>query len=168
MLYEIDSKNVNMSTISMKDNHKIQLTNGSAVCDVKFSHKGTLIASCSADKHMCVIDSQGFMKICEKEFESGVSCLCWMKNDQYLLIGDRAGTLHVWNMVQGLIQYQASLHSGKMNVNCYEMNTLNRFYHLQIRYIVLLLGIMKRSLAVVKMIISIVLKSGNSLNYNPF
>ncbi|XP_035795300.1 protein FAN-like isoform X2 [Anopheles albimanus] len=111
LLYEIDSKNVNMPTISTKDNHKIQLTNGGAVCDVKFSRKGTLIAACSDSNHMCVIDSQGFMKICEKEFECGVSCLCWMKNDQYLLIADRTGTVHVWNMVQGLIQYRASLHS---------------------------------------------------------
>uniref|UniRef100_A0A2M4CUC0 Putative neutral sphingomyelinase n=2 Tax=Anopheles darlingi TaxID=43151 RepID=A0A2M4CUC0_ANODA len=111
LLYEIDSKNVQMSAISTKDNHKILVTYGHAVRDVKFSGKGTLIASCSDDKQMCVIDSQSFMKICGREFESSVRCLNWIKNDQYLLIGDHAGTVHVWNMVQGLIQYRASLHS---------------------------------------------------------
>uniref|UniRef100_A0A182W5G0 WD repeat-containing protein 55 homolog n=1 Tax=Anopheles minimus TaxID=112268 RepID=A0A182W5G0_9DIPT len=111
LLYELDSRTIHKPTSYTRDNHKLLQTHRGAVCEVKFNDKGTLIASCGEDRIIYVTDADSTMTICRKELHEIVRCLCWTPDGKYLLMGDRAGLLHVWNMLQGMVECEVNLHS---------------------------------------------------------
>ncbi|XP_053677990.1 protein FAN-like [Anopheles nili] len=109
LLYDLDAKII--PTSYARENHKILQTHHNGVCEVKFNNKGTLIASCGEDRIMYVTDADSSMTICRKELNAVVRCLCWTTNGKYLLMGDVNGKLHVWNMLQGVVEYEMNIHS---------------------------------------------------------
>uniref|UniRef100_A0A182ML46 WD repeat-containing protein 55 homolog n=1 Tax=Anopheles culicifacies TaxID=139723 RepID=A0A182ML46_9DIPT len=111
LLYELDSRTIHKPTSYTRDNHKLLQTHRNAVCEVKFNDKGTLIASCGEDRITYVTDADSTMTICRKELNEIVQCLCWTPDGKYLLMGDRAGLLHVWNMLQGMVECEVNMHS---------------------------------------------------------
>uniref|UniRef100_A0A182TBR4 WD_REPEATS_REGION domain-containing protein n=1 Tax=Anopheles maculatus TaxID=74869 RepID=A0A182TBR4_9DIPT len=111
LLYELDSRMLNKPTSYTRDNHKLLQTHRNAVCEVKFNDKGTLVASCGEDRAIYVTDTDSSMTICRKELKEIVRCLCWTPDGKYLLMGDRTGLLHVWNMLQGMVECEVNVHS---------------------------------------------------------
>ncbi|XP_058126854.1 protein FAN-like [Anopheles ziemanni] len=111
LLFEFDARKINATSTYTKDNHKNLLTHRGGICEVKFNAKGTLIASCGEDRTMYVTDADSSMTICRKALDTVVRCLCWTKDCKYLLMGDQRGQLHVWSMLQGMIECEMSIHS---------------------------------------------------------
>uniref|UniRef100_A0A182PBK7 WD repeat-containing protein 55 homolog n=1 Tax=Anopheles epiroticus TaxID=199890 RepID=A0A182PBK7_9DIPT len=111
LLYELDARTIHRPTSYTRDNLRLLQTHRGAVCDVKFNDKGTLIASAGEDRVMYVTDADSSMTICRKELTEPVRCLCWTVDGKYLLMGDRTGLLHVWNMLQGMVECELTLHS---------------------------------------------------------
>ncbi|XP_041776593.1 protein FAN-like isoform X1 [Anopheles merus] len=111
LLYELDGRTVHRPTSYTRDNQQLLQTHRGAVCEVRFSAKGTLIASVGEDRLLYVTDADSSMTICRKELAETVRCLCWTADGKYLLLGDRTGTLHVWNMLLGVVESELTLHT---------------------------------------------------------
>ncbi|XP_050076251.1 protein FAN-like [Anopheles maculipalpis] len=114
LLYKLDSRTLNKPTSYTRDNHTLLQTHRGAVCEVKFNDKGTLVASCGEDRAIYVTDADSSMTICRKELNEIVRCLCWTPDGKYLLMGDRTGLLHVWNMLQGVLECEVNIHSASV------------------------------------------------------
>ncbi|XP_035898589.1 protein FAN-like [Anopheles stephensi] len=110
LLYELDSRTLTKPTSYTRDNHKLLQTHRGPVCEVKFNGKGTLVASCGEDRVTYVTDTDSTMTICRKELNAIVRCLCWTPDGTYLLMGDQTGLLHVWNMLQGMVECEVNVH----------------------------------------------------------
>uniref|UniRef100_A0A182MZP2 WD repeat-containing protein 55 homolog n=1 Tax=Anopheles dirus TaxID=7168 RepID=A0A182MZP2_9DIPT len=110
LLYELDARTINRPTSYTRDNHKVLQTHRGALCEVKFNSRGTLVASCAEDRLLYVTDADSRMTVCRRELPDVVRCLCWTPDSRYLLLGDRTGRLHVWNMLQGLVACEVAVH----------------------------------------------------------
>ncbi|XP_001651497.2 protein FAN isoform X1 [Aedes aegypti] len=91
--------------------HKLVLQHKDAVCAVRFNRNCSLIVSCGEDRMFNIVDIETGMVIFKREMLMPIRSLCWAKDDKYLLMGDRGGTMHVWNMLEGLIQKEVRVHS---------------------------------------------------------
>lgn len=94
--------------------HKLVLQHKEAVCVVRFNRNCSLIVSCGEDRMFNIIDIETGMVIFKREMPMPIRSLCWAKDDKYLLMGDQGGTMYVWNMLEGLIQKEVRVHSGKL------------------------------------------------------
>lgn len=95
--------------------HKLVLQHKDAVCVVRFNRNCSLIASCGEDRMFNIVDIETGMVIFKREMPATIMSLCWAKDDKYLLMGDRSGMMYVWNMLEGMIQKEVRVHSGKLN-----------------------------------------------------
>uniref|UniRef100_A0A182QB95 WD repeat-containing protein 55 homolog n=1 Tax=Anopheles farauti TaxID=69004 RepID=A0A182QB95_9DIPT len=110
LLYELDARTVNRPTSYTRDNHKVLQQHRAPINEVKFNGRGQLVASCADDRLMYVTDADSRMTVCRKELPEVVRCLCWTPDGRHLLLGDRTGRLHVWNMLQGLVECVVAIH----------------------------------------------------------
>lgn len=71
------------------------------VTDVSFNENGTKIVSCGLDRKLFVCDTDTGMILFQKEDSDPLICLSWNFSNEILYIGDKAGFIHVWNMING-------------------------------------------------------------------
>ncbi|XP_058815825.1 protein FAN-like [Topomyia yanbarensis] len=96
--------------VEFQDHKQIVMHRG-GVCAALFNRNCSLIVSCGEDRMFNIVDIDTGMMVFKREMPTVVGTLCWTKDDKYLLMGDRAGTLHVWNMLEGAIQMDIRMHS---------------------------------------------------------
>lgn len=96
------------------EDHRLILQHRDGVTVVRFNRSCSMIVSSGEDRMFNIVDIETGMVIFKCEMPAVVSALCWAKDDKYLLMGDRAGVLYVWNMLEGMIQKEIRVHAGKL------------------------------------------------------
>lgn len=80
---------------------KILFTHDDEVTCVLFNKNGTKVASCGLDCILCVCDIDTGMNLFKKEHTNCLICLSWCHESGILYLGDNAGYIYIWNMVNG-------------------------------------------------------------------
>lgn len=93
--------------------HKLVVQHRGGVCVANFNRNCTLIVSCGEDRMFNIVDIDTGMVIFKREMPAVVGCLSWANDDKFLLMGDRTGMLHVWNMLEGMVQKEFRVHTGE-------------------------------------------------------
>ncbi|XP_055630908.1 protein FAN-like isoform X2 [Toxorhynchites rutilus septentrionalis] len=91
--------------------HKLVVQHRGGVCAANFNRNGTLLVSCGEDRMFNIVDIDTGMVVFKREMPAVVGCLSWTKDDTFLLMADRTGVLHVWNMLEGIVQKEFRVHS---------------------------------------------------------
>uniref|UniRef100_U5EY84 Putative neutral sphingomyelinase n-smase activation associated factor n=1 Tax=Corethrella appendiculata TaxID=1370023 RepID=U5EY84_9DIPT len=94
---------------------KILLRHSNGVNDIKFCTNGSKIVTCGGGKIFNIVDIETGMIVFKKEMNNIVTCLCWIKNNTYLLMGDNLGKFYIWNMLSGNIIYEKQIHQDNIS-----------------------------------------------------
>lgn len=98
---------------------------------VTFDTESKSIVSCAKDKVLNVVDIQTSTQIYCTTLEHESTCLAWI--GEFLVIGDSAGFINVWNLQSALCFVKIQCHDGKLlfiSVNCIYCFRVYHKFHL--------------------------------------
>lgn len=105
------TRNPNIYLESMSKS--IVQTHSDEVTAVSFDPLGRQIASCGLDRLLLVADVATGMNLFRKEHSEALCCMDWrLSNGEWLMLGDEAGTVFVWNMQSGSVQTETKAFDG--------------------------------------------------------
>jgi len=90
----------NANTYKKKDSIDVNITNNKSIKRIKFSHDGKILA-CVADNLILFFDIKKNKNIGEIHENKGISAICFIHNDKYIIYGSEDYTLKIWEVSSG-------------------------------------------------------------------